>query len=84
MKQIYFVADYIAELSKVVGYEINDFEALKKAISERIEFFHNAGCRISDHGMTISSSCPKSPKKRGLPGIIIAVRHPLQVSNSTS
>ena len=28
---------------------------------------------ISDHGIIISSSCPKSPKARGLPGAYVAL-----------
>jgi glucuronate isomerase len=42
---------WLKALSKVCGFEIKSFEDLKIAISKRIEFFHNAGCRLSDHGL---------------------------------
>jgi len=44
---------YIKQLSKVVGYEINDLYTLEKAILERVEFFHQANCRISDHALDV-------------------------------
>lgn len=44
-------AEWIAELSKVVGYNVDSFTALKKALTERVEFFHEVGCRVSDHGV---------------------------------
>ena len=44
-------ADYIKELSKVSGIEVNNFATWKEAITNRMEFFHEVGCRISDHGL---------------------------------
>ncbi len=44
---------YIKQLSGVVGYEINDLYTLEKALKERIEYFHEAGCRISDHALDV-------------------------------
>jgi len=44
--------DYIAELGEVSGIKIICIEDLYNALTKRIEYFHNAGCRISDHGMT--------------------------------
>jgi glucuronate isomerase len=44
---------YIKQLSEVVGYEIKDLVALEKAIKERIEFFHQNKCRISDHALDV-------------------------------
>jgi len=43
--------EWIRRLEKVTGYSIRNFEDLKKALILRLEFFHEAGCRISDHGM---------------------------------
>ncbi|MBR6654417.1 MAG: glucuronate isomerase [Oscillospiraceae bacterium] len=43
--------EYIGQLSKVCGFEINDFDALKKALAGRLEHFHALGCRNSDHGL---------------------------------
>ncbi len=44
---------YIKDLSKVVGYEINGVESLTKALEERIEYFHNHDCRVSDHALDV-------------------------------
>lgn len=44
---------YIASLSKVVGYEITDLYTLEKALKERVEYFHEAGCRIADHALDV-------------------------------
>lgn len=42
---------YIEKLSKVCGKSINSYEMLIEAAYERIEYFHAAGCRISDHAL---------------------------------
>jgi glucuronate isomerase len=42
--------DYILKLEKTVGYPVKDFLSLIKALQERHDFFHEMGCRISDHG----------------------------------
>ena len=44
---------YIKKLSEVVGYEIKDLTTLEKALEERIEFFHQAECRVSDHALDV-------------------------------
>ena len=41
----------ILQLSEVVGYEIDSIETLKKALEERINYFAEVGCRVSDHGL---------------------------------
>lgn len=43
--------DYIAKLSAVTGININDFKSLKKALSDRIQYFDLHGCKASDHGL---------------------------------
>jgi glucuronate isomerase len=43
--------EWINELSKVVGFEVDSYTALKLALTERVDFFHEVGCRISDHGL---------------------------------
>jgi glucuronate isomerase len=42
--------DWIQKLAKTVGYSIADYSNLVKALQERHDFFHEMGCRISDHG----------------------------------
>lgn len=41
---------WISKLEKSVGYVINNFESFVNAIQLRHDFFHEMGCRISDHG----------------------------------
>ncbi len=42
---------WLLKLEKVTGSEIASFQDLKAALVSRLEFFHQAGCRISDHGL---------------------------------
>lgn len=42
---------WIRKLGEVSGFQIETFEDLKKALFIRINFFHDAGCRLSDHGL---------------------------------
>ncbi|WP_396170169.1 glucuronate isomerase [Flavobacterium sp.] len=42
--------DWIQKLEKTVNYTITDFSSLINALKERHTFFHEMGCRISDHG----------------------------------
>lgn len=42
---------YIQKLSEITGIEIADLASLKQALSMRIDYFHSAGCRISDHAL---------------------------------
>lgn len=43
--------DYISKLSEVSGITVNDLETLKKAVSQRLDYFCEAGCRCSDIGI---------------------------------
>jgi len=42
---------YINQLEEASGNTINTFNDLKTALLNRIDFFHENGCRISDHGL---------------------------------
>lgn len=42
---------YLDVLSQVSGIEINSFTSLMEALQNRHDFFHNNGCRLSDHGI---------------------------------
>ena len=42
---------YMDKLSEVSGIEIRDFNSLMEALRNRQDFFHSAGCRLSDHGL---------------------------------
>ena len=43
--------EYIARLAQVSNTEISDLDSLKRALSVRIEYFAENGCRASDHGL---------------------------------
>ena len=42
---------YIKTLSKITNIEIDGYASLLKAIQSRIDYFHQQGCRLSDHGL---------------------------------
>ena len=44
-------AQYIAKLSQVSGVEIKDFDSLIEALKNRMDFFAENGCTVSDHGL---------------------------------
>ena len=43
--------DYVAQLEKVVGYEINTVADMRKALNDRIAYFADHGCCVSDHAL---------------------------------
>jgi glucuronate isomerase len=43
--------EYIKTLGAVAGMEINTYQDLLDVLRKRQDFFHEMGCRISDHGM---------------------------------
>ncbi len=43
--------EYIAKLSEASGVEISCAADVAKALTQRIEYFHENGCRASDHGL---------------------------------
>lgn len=67
-------AEYIKKLSNVSGVEVNDFESLKKAVSNRIDYFAENGCSVSDHGLEYVMYAPVTEEeadailKKGLKG----------------
>ncbi|WP_026704895.1 glucuronate isomerase [Flavobacterium soli] len=44
--------DYLLNISKIAGYQINDLESLLNAIQNRIDYFEAIGCKLSDHGLS--------------------------------
>jgi glucuronate isomerase len=42
---------YFQTLEKAAGREIKNFAALIEALDKRHQFFHEAGCRLADHGL---------------------------------
>ena len=44
-------AQYMAKLAQVSGVEIKDFDSLIEALKNRMDFFAENGCTVSDHGL---------------------------------
>jgi glucuronate isomerase len=44
-------ASYLDKLSEVSGTAIRNFETLMEALEKRVAYFHENGCRLSDHGL---------------------------------
>ena len=42
---------YLDKLAEVADTSIDSFKELKSALRKRIEFFHENGCRLCDHGL---------------------------------
>src|SRR5690606_29101868 len=42
---------YISNLGESAGVEITSFDKLLEALSKRIDYFHDRGCRLCDHGL---------------------------------
>ncbi|MDO9629538.1 MAG: glucuronate isomerase [Acholeplasmataceae bacterium] len=45
--------EWVLKLSKVVGYPLSNLELFKKALIERIDYFHERGCLLSDHALDV-------------------------------
>jgi len=45
-----FVA-YLKRIGNQTKVDIKDFDSLIKAVASRIDYFHQHGCRLSDHGL---------------------------------
>lgn len=43
--------DYMKQLGEVVGYELQSIDDVEQALQERLHYFIEAGCVISDHGL---------------------------------
>lgn len=43
--------EYLKKLSEVSGVEITDYTSLLEALKKRLDFFEEAGCKISDHSL---------------------------------
>ncbi len=45
--------DWVNKLASVVGYELNTLADFEKALAERVAYFHENGCRLSDHALDV-------------------------------
>ena len=51
-------ADYVRNLGEASGVEIDSFESLKKALTQRIDYFAEMGCRSSDQSTVMFPCVP--------------------------
>ncbi len=56
-------ASYMAKLSEVSGVAVKDFATLKDAIRNRMAYFAQCGCSVSDHGLEYVMYYPASEDK---------------------
>jgi glucuronate isomerase len=54
---------YIDKLAKAAGTSINTFDDLIQALQNRVNVFHQMGCRASDHGLETLYYHPESEKR---------------------
>ena len=54
---------WIEQLGDVVGYKIDSFATLKKALLQRAYFFDEVGCVCSDHGLEPFQYLPSTPEE---------------------
>lgn len=53
--------DLFAKLTELTGIQITDFDSYLSAISQRIDAFHDIGCRLADLGLTKVEFCECEP-----------------------
>ncbi len=56
-------ADYVKKLSSASGTDIGSFADLKKALTNRMEFFASRKCSVSDHGLEFVMFVPASDEE---------------------
>ncbi|TNE73951.1 glucuronate isomerase [bacterium] len=71
-------SDYVDKLEQVSGMSITNLDELIEALQNRHDFFHENGCRLSDHGLNHIDSC--SFTKTELDHVFIKARHGKLVS----
>ncbi len=43
--------EYLTKLEGITGVSIKDLDSLMDALKSRVQYFHDLGCRLSDHGL---------------------------------
>ncbi len=44
-------SDYLKKLGMAAGFQITSYHELLEALKKRMEYFHENGCKLSDHGL---------------------------------
>lgn len=50
--------EWVRDLEKIAGISIHGYDDLRKALKNRHDYFHELGCRASDHGISKPFSVP--------------------------
>lgn len=52
---------WVGQLAAAANVDINSFDAFLTALKQRHDFFHDKGCRLSDHGLNhcFAEDCPE-------------------------
>lgn len=58
--------DYIEQLGEVASVDIKSFDNLLEALEQRVNFFHDNNCRLSDHGLEQVHAVPFSAANMNL------------------
>lgn len=56
-------ASYLERLGETADVEITSFASLMDALNRRIDYFHERGCRVSDHALDYAMCRTASPAK---------------------
>jgi glucuronate isomerase len=49
--ELTWFTDWLKQLEEIAGYKIKSLKTFKQALVERINYFHEQGCRLADHGI---------------------------------
>jgi len=52
--------NYLAQLQGITSFEIRNLATYQSALKERHDYFHQMGCRLSDHGLEFINFVPHS------------------------
>ena len=55
--------DYLAKLETASGMKIDSFAALIEALKNRMDFFAENGCTVSDHGLEYVMHVPATEER---------------------
>lgn len=58
--------EFVSNLENQTSVKINNFSDFLKAIENRVEYFHQKGCRLSDHGLMTIQFEDSDPKTQNI------------------
>ncbi len=68
---------WIDKLSAASNVDVRDLASLLQAFSQRHQFFHEQGCRLSDHGLNSCYATPCAEREAGLIFAKVRNRQPI-------